>query len=62
MIIKQIVVSILEYCYYILAFGLKIKKVEKQYNDDIAILEATGDSKKIYSEKCLIRMHQDIEK
>jgi len=64
MIIKQLVSSILEYLYYVLAFGLKIKKVQRLYDDDIAALnkDTSGDLMKISSEKCLKMMHQDIEK
>lgn len=64
MIIKQLVSSILEYLYYVLAFGLKIKKVQRLYDDDIAALnkDTSGDFMKISSEKCLKMMHQDIEK
>lgn len=49
MIIKQLVSSILEYLYYVLAFGLKIKKVQRLYDDDIAALnkDTSGDFIKI---------------
>ena len=64
MIIKQLVSSILEYLYYVLAFGLKIKKVQRLYDDDIAALnkDTSSDLMKISSKKCLKMMHQDIEK
>jgi len=47
LLIKQLLMNIIEYLGYLLKNGLKIWKIEKEYNKDIAVLESFSDQDKI---------------